>query len=327
MDIITTCHDARDLTEIERDPYQAAMLTWLEGKTQNTRRSYMTALGTFLKFTGGHPRDVTPLEVAGWKEDLKHRGAADSTVAQRLSALSSFYTYLVQQGVHDSNPVGAVGRGDLDVTPYERAHKITVATLRRILDVIPADTEIGARDRALLLFYVLCARRRSEVVQLRGRDLRVEPARVTYRTRLKGGNAAWKELPPPVWQAIRRYLDLAGRELAPEEPLFKATTDAGQYLRDYYGAPEPEGEEPLSGEAVAQALKRYAAEAGVDPDSITIHSLRHLGAELYYAASGDVHETQRFLDHARLETTSIYLQQLTGEEHRHWQAMANRLGV
>jgi integrase/recombinase XerD len=177
------------------------------------------------------------------------------------------------------------------------------------------------------LFYVLCARRRSEVVQLRGRDLRVEPARVTYRTRLKGGKTAWKELPPPVWQAIRHYLDIAGRELVGDEPLFIATTDAGQYLRDYYGAPEPEGDEPLTGEAVAQALKRYAAQAGVDPDSITIHSLRHLGAELYYAASGDVHETQRFLDHARLETTSIYLEQLTGQEHKHWQAMANQLGL
>jgi integrase len=98
-------------------------------------------------------------------------------------------------------------------------------------------------------------------------------------------------------------------------------------LRDYWGAPEPAGDEPLTGEAVAQALKRYAAEAGVDPDSITVHSLRHLRAELYYAASGDVHETQRFLDHGRLETTSIYLQQLTGEDHRCWQAMANKLGV
>jgi site-specific recombinase XerD len=115
--------------------------------------------------------------------------------------------------------------------------------------------------------------------------------------------------------------------LAGDEPLFTATADAGQYLRDYYGAPEAEGDQPLTGEAVAQALKRYAAKAGVDPDSITIHSLRHLGAELYYAASGDVHETQRFLDHARLETTSIYLQRLTGEDHRHWQAMANKLGV
>jgi hypothetical protein len=34
-----------------------------------------------------------------------------------------------------------------------------------------------------------------------------------------------------------------------------------------------------------------------------------------------------FLDHAHLDTTQIYLEQLTGEEHRYWQAMVNRLGL
>jgi site-specific recombinase XerD len=120
---------------------------------------------------------------------------------------------------------------------------------------------------------------------------------------------------------------VAGRDPHGRDPIFTATTDAGQYLREYYNAPEPEGEEPLTGAAVAQALKRYADAAGLDPDAVTVHSLRHLGAELYHKASGDLRETQRFLDHARLDTTSIYLEQLTGEEHRHWQAMANTLGV
>jgi site-specific recombinase XerD len=78
---------------------------------------------------------------------------------------------------------------------------------------------------------------------------------------------------------------------------------------------------------VSQALKRYADRAGLDPDSISLYSLRHLGAELFQRANGDVRQTQLFLDHAHLNTTQIYLEQLTGEEHRHWQAMANRLGL
>lgn len=324
-DVILT--EAGGLMPIDRDPYQAAMLTWLEGKAHNTQRSYMTALRDLLGYTGAHPRAVTPLDVAGWKEDLKQRGLADSSIAQRLSAVSSFYTYLCRRGIQETSPVDAVGRGDLDVNPYERAHKLPLAAFRRILEVIPVDTEVGARDRALLLFYVLCARRRSEVVQLLAKDLRLEGDRVTYRTRLKGGKTKWKELPPPVWHAIRHYLDVAGRDPRGDEPIFIATTDAGQYLREYYDAPDPHREQPLTGEAVAQALKRYAAAAGIDPDAVTVHSLRHLGAELYYSASGDVRETQIFLDHARLDTTSIYLEQLTGQDHKHWQAMANKLGV
>jgi len=128
--------------------------------------------------------------------------------------------------------VDAVGQNDLKVTPYERA---------------------------LLLFYGLRARRRSAVVGLRARDLWIEPDKVIYRARVKRGETKWKELPPPAWKAIRRYLDLDGREPTGDDPIFTATTDAGQCLRDYYGTPKPERLEPLTGEAVAQALKRYTA--------------------------------------------------------------------
>ncbi len=293
--------DAATLAHVERDPYQAAMLTWLQGKTNEPRRSYTTALGTFLNATEKHPSEIEPLDVASWKESLKRRGLTDGTVAQRLSAVSSYYTYLTQQGIHDRNPVAAVGRDDLDVNPHERAHKLPLVAFRRILKMIPEDTEIGARDRALLLFYVLCGRRRSEVVGLRANDLRIEDEEMTYRARLKDGTTKWKELPPPVWRAIRRYLDLAGRDPTGTDPIFIATTDSGKYLRDYYGAPEPDSPQPLTGAAVAQALKRYAAAAGLDPEAVTLDSLRHVGAGLYHEASG--------------------------EEHRHWQAMVNALGV
>ena len=78
---------------------------------------------------------------------------------------------------------------------------------------------------------------------------------------------------------------------------------------------------------MAQALKRQAQAAGRDLDAVVVRSLRHLGAELYDNASGDLRDTQAFLDHQRSDTTAIYLQQLTGEEHRHWQAMVNALEV
>lgn len=315
------------LARARSDPYQAAMLTWLQGKALGTRRAYAAHLGAFLNATGKHPSEIEPLDVARWKEHLKQRGLADATVALRLSAISSYYGDLVKQGLHDRNPVDAVGRDDLDVNPYERARKIPLAAFRRILDGIPDDTEMGARDRALLLFYVMCARRRAEVVGLRAHDLRIEGDRVTYRARLKGGARKWKELPPPVWKAIRRYLNLAGRKPTGEDPIFTATTDAGKYLRNYYDTPQPEGATPLTGEAVAQALNRHAEAAGVDADAVTLHSLRHLGAELYHEASGDIRETQAFLDHQSSDTTAIYLEQLTGEKHRHWQAMANALRV
>jgi integrase/recombinase XerD len=273
---------------------------------------------------------VRPVHVAAWKEALKAEGRADSTVAQRLSALSSYYIYLQRPGpdgepLHPHNPVQGVERDDLEVSPYERARKISVGAFRRILAQIDTDTPHGARDRALFLFYVLCGRRRREVLELRGRDIRVESKRTTYRVRLKGGRTRWKELPPPVWHAIQDYLAVSGRALEDDAPLFVAEVDNGDYLRRYYGKEAPAQMQAITGAAVSQALKRYARRAGLDPAAISLHSLRHLGAELYQQASGDIQQTQSFLDHSHLNTTQIYLSQLKGEEHRHWQAMANEL--
>lgn len=327
MDAIALSEKPKDLAIREADPYLAALATWLEGQNINTRRTYLAAWNEFLAFTGKGPGEVDALDVARWKEALKRRGCADATVAQRLSALSSFYNYLQKQGgLFRGNPVDGVGRGDLECTPYGKARKLAVQDFRRILAVIP-DTVTGARDRALFLFYVLCARRRNEVVSLRGKDLRWDGSKLMYRVRLKGGKVKWKEMPSPVWEAIKHYLALAGRKLSDESPVFLATTEAGRYLRAYHGKPELNGEKPLTGHAVEQALKRYAARAGLDASKISLHSLRHLGAELFQEASGDIRQTQLFLDHAHLNTTQIYLEQLTGEEHRHWQEMANKLGL
>ncbi len=173
--------------------------------------------------------------------------------------------------------------------------------------------------------YVLCARRRNEVSSLYGRNIRQEESSITYRAKLKGGKTRWKELPPPVWEAIRHYLYISNRKLVHDSPIFKATVDNGKYLQNHHQILKLDHEEAITGEALNQALKRYAKLAEIDPKKISLHSLRHLGAELFLEASNDIHETQLFLDHAHLNTTQIYLSQLKGENHWHWQGMVNRL--
>ena len=133
-----------------------------------------------------------------------------------------------------------------------------------------------------------------------------------------------------MWEAIQHYLTLAGRPwpMDDDEPLFVATVSNGSFLRQFHGKAEPSFATPLTGEACEQSLKRYAKAAGIDPAEVSLHSLRHLGAELFNDANGgDVAETQKFLDHSNLNTTQIYLTQLKGEEHKHWQAMADELGL
>ena len=88
MDTVILAEEVRQLAKLETDPYQEALATWLESKPANTQQSYTAALRGFFAFTDGkHPQDVTPLDVARWKEGLKHRGRAHSTIAHHLSTL------------------------------------------------------------------------------------------------------------------------------------------------------------------------------------------------------------------------------------------------
>lgn len=326
--------DHEDLAAADRagDPFARALYGWLEGKSSETRRSYLKAVTDFFSFVDVHPREVDPADVAAFKEHLKEEGLSDSSIAQRLSALSSYFQTLTEEREKDEplrkyNPVNGVNREDLEVTPYEKAKTITLDEFRAILEEIDTDKPTGARDRALFLFYFLCARRRAEVINITAEDLRKEGETILYRARLKGGDKKWKQLPPPVADAIKNYMNVAGRDPHGDDPIFIAHTDRAKYLLRHQGK-DPKGareEKPISGEAVSQALKRYARQAGIDPDRVSLHSLRHLGAEVYYKQSGDIKETQDFLDHAKSETTDLYLQQLTGEEHRHWKGMFDEL--
>lgn len=314
-------------------PILAAVATWLEGKKPATRRAYQRAIDDFTAFLDIGPdelADVTPLDVARWKESMKVGGKADSTVHQRLSAISSMYRQLARPQMDGKplvafNPVDGVGRNDLDISPYANAKKMTAAQFNAIMAEIDAATENGARDAAMFMFYAICGRRAAEVANLRRRDIRQDGDAVLYRVRLKGGKVEWKQLPPPVWKAIQRYWDVAERRPAADEPLFTATVDNARYL---HGDDVVAENRPISTDAVAQALNRYAKRAGINPEDVTIHSLRHLGAEQYYLASGkDVVATQRFLNHSHLNTTQVYLEQLEGQEHKHWKQMMAALGM
>jgi integrase len=87
--------------------------------------------------------------------------------------------------------------------PYARARGRSAGEVARLLGMIPADSAAGLRLRALVLAYLLTGRRRSEVLNLRWRDLDLEGG--FYRYVGKGGKERQRALPPPVRQAILAY--------------------------------------------------------------------------------------------------------------------------
>jgi site-specific recombinase XerD len=229
-----------------------------------------------------------------------------STQTAELAALRRFYRWTRSEGLRPDDPSEGIRPPRRE--PYARARGLNADEVTGLLGAIPADSAAGLRLRALVLAYLLTGRRRSEVLNLRWRDLDLEGG--FYRYTGKGGKERQRALPPPVRAAILTYASAAGLERRPEEAVFP-----GRW-RD----------QPVDGKYIGDQLRQAAELAGI-PMERPLHTLRHSYARALRRVEAPLEAVQAALDHSNLATTSIYLRQLEGQEDPWWPKLAAELGL
>jgi site-specific recombinase XerD len=275
-----------------------------------TAESYARILHAFFSATGKTPERVTAADAMTFcfGRGASGRQPAAATIGSRIAAISSFYRFLIRMGFLQANPCDALERPRQLESP---ARGLTGSEIRRLLAAIPDDVP-GRRDRAIVLTLVLTGRRRSEVLNLRAKDMEFCGGDVHYRYRGKGGKQRRRPLPQPALRAIERTLNDCGKvltEMSPEESLWQAVARV----------------EGVS-QAVAYArFRRYLLAAGFD--STGFHILRHSAAKLRREAGDSLETISSFLDHSSLAVTSIYLRRLDVAEDTSWSKVAEAIGV
>src|SRR5713101_3779524 len=89
---------------------------------------------------------------------------------------------------------------------------LTADDVRRLLAVIP-NTNVGLRDKAIVLTLVLRGRRRAEVINMTAGNISLEGSSAFYSYRGKGGKTGRRELPRPALEAIQQALAAWGMRL------------------------------------------------------------------------------------------------------------------
>ncbi|MDQ6791537.1 MAG: tyrosine-type recombinase/integrase [Candidatus Dormibacteraeota bacterium] len=229
-----------------------------------------------------------------------------STQTAELAALRRFYSWTRAEGLRADDPSQGIRPPRRE--PYARARGLSAEEVAKLLAAIPDDSSAGLRLRALVLAYLLTGRRRSEVLNLRWRDLDLEGG--FYRYTGKGGKERQRALPPPVRLAILVYAEAAGLERRPEEAVFP-----GRW-RD----------QPVDGKYIGEQLRQTAQLAGITLER-PLHTLRHSYARALRRVEAPLEAVQAALDHSNLATTSIYLRQLEGQEDPWWPKLAAELGL
>jgi integrase/recombinase XerC len=277
--------------------------------SRRTVESYSRMLWPFLTRVGS-PDRVTPAHVLAWAHGIGASGREPSstTVGARIACVSSYYRFLIRMNVATSNPCDALERPR---TTQAVARGFSADEIRRILSVVP-DTVTGRRDRALLLFFVLTGRRRTEVIGLTAGDISVEDDTAFYSYRGKGGKRGRRELPRPAYEALHRTLADAGLSLADMDPA-ASLWQAGAGARGVTSA------------TFYNRFRRYLRTAGLAPTGL--HILRHSAAKLRRDAGASIEAVSSFLDHSSLAVTSVYLRRLEGQTDRTWPDVAVAIGL
>jgi integrase/recombinase XerD len=297
-DLASTPHTDPLLRHTGPGAHRIAELTaaWLLAKrSAHTRTAYRRDLAAWLSWCADTRRDPLHMRIADvdtWiVAQRHHEGAADSSIARRVSAISSWYTYLVANTAEDPvplvthNPTRAASRPRPD--PDDST---TVGLARAEADrlLAEADTD-GPGSSALIRLLLTAGLRVGSAINARVEDLGHDRGHRVLDVTVKRNKRRRVPLPPVVANAVEAMLTARG---APATgPLF--VTGTGKPIYELH---------------VYRLIKRLARSAGIaTADRLSPHSLRHTAiTELLDASGGDLRRAQDFADHADPRTTRRY---------------------
>jgi integrase/recombinase XerD len=256
-----------------------------------TVESYEGVVRRFLEYTteqGIDPVAADEGEIAYWIM-IQRTPDGDAihprTTAREVSALRSFFRYLMLEGRRSDNPALLLERPKANRRLPE---VMSVEEVERFLDCIDLTGPLGIRDRALFELIYSCGLRVSEAVSLMlDRYYREEQV---LRVIGKGD----KERFVPMGEPARDWLEYYLHQARPELVSMKRPTNA-VFLNRRGG--------PLSRKGMWKRFREIALAAGVDAK---IHTLRHSFATHLLEGGADLRSVQELLGHADITTTQIY---------------------
>lgn len=292
--------------ELLRNKIREVKLAWLlKSRSLNTRDAYERDLVQFMKFCGVEPTHleqllaVRPRHVASWIDTLLQAGCTNSSVARKVSAIRSLFSYLKTYGYTGANPahshfVQAPPVPKDGITAELDPHKC-----RELLDA-PDSSPSGLRDAAILASLAFGAIRVGELVRLKVKDYGVTGVHRVYNIYGKGGKHRRIPLNPEAAEKLEAYLDIAELREQPDTPLFRRTLTARGRGHDGWQ------ERPLTTRAIQYLLRKYA-ESLYFPRGISVHSLRVTALSQARRQGFDIIDLQAFAGHSSAEVTQRYI--------------------
>lgn len=240
-----------------------------------------------------HFSGATQADIENYLISCDAQGLAKSTRARRLSAIKQLYRFAFEENWRDDNPAIQI-RGPSKDKALPKI--LSVDEVGRLLIAAKESGKENLRNSCLMELLYATGMRVTELVSLPVAAARGDPKMLLVRG--KGGKERLVPLSPPAREALSDYLierDAAAEKAAkngtPESKfLFPSRGKLGHLTRHrFFGL-----------------IKEFAITAGVPPENVTPHTLRHAFATHLLAGGADLRAIQTMLGHADVATTEIY---------------------
>jgi integrase/recombinase XerD len=269
------------------DPELEGFLALLAARrAARTVDAYRRDLVGFGEWLGRPVGTATTGDLEAYLAELRAQGLAATTIARRVAALRSYFRHQALLGMRQDNPAA-----ELDLPRRQRRLPRTLSPgeAERLIGAASGTTPRSLRDRALVELLYGAGLRVSEAVGLSKADVDLD-ARVV-RALGKGGKERVVPVGRAAVEALRRYLS-RGR------PFLDSRHRPDLFLNARGGA--------LTRAGVFLILRTLAAKAGLEPERVHPHLLRHSFATHLLEGGADLRSVQEMLGHADLATTELY---------------------
>jgi integrase/recombinase XerD len=268
-----------------------------KGLSQNTIEAYSHSLARFFDHLREkkiqNVRDISKFDVQGFLLALKKKNLGTKSIVRNLVAIRSFFRFLIQEGILETNPVENLESPKVAKTLPEI---LSLKEIEQILEQPNVQTPLGVRDRAMLEMLYATGMRVSELTHL-----------PTHQVNLEGGyvllyGKGSKERIVPLGSEAMKWVALYLK--ASRGTLSKGKESPSLFINRL-------GKE-MSRQRFWKNLKGYAQRAGLHK-RITPHLLRHSFASHLLERGADLRSVQMMLGHVDISTTQIYTH-VTGEK-------------
>lgn len=276
------------------------MMAAERGAARNTLEAYRRDLNDFsahIRADGGSLVGADARAIRAYISSQAAAGLASASQARHLATLRQFYRFLAAEERISEDPASGLSGPKMEkglprTLSVAEVDRLMDTARRRTVTPVSRDRRRAVRLHCLLEMLYATGMRVSELVTLPRNVLEADRRMLTIKG--KGGRERLVPLNRAALAAIDTYLALETEE--GEAPA----------LRTRWLFPSRGAEGHVTRQRLGQELKELALEAGLDPEQVSPHVLRHAFASHLLDRGADLRAVQQLLGHADISTTEIY---------------------